>query len=181
MKIYTKAGDTGQTSLLGGKKIAKNCLEMDAIGEIDELNSTLGLLISYLQKNQTKELKILFNIQNNLFNIGASLAAVQTKLVNIPKIKKSATDRLEKYIDEMSEQLPVLTQFILPGGSTVASLAFQARAICRRSERTVVDLNSKYKLDKNILIFMNRLSDFWFILGRYFNQQDYVKEITWKK
>src|SRR3989344_338514 len=119
MKIYTKAGDTGQTSLVGGKKIAKNCLEMDAIGEIDELNSTLGLLISYLQKNQTKELKILFNIQNNLFNIGASLAAVQTKLVNIPKIKKSATDRLEKYIDEMSEQLPVLTQFILPGGSTV--------------------------------------------------------------
>ncbi|OIO18953.1 MAG: ATP:cob(I)alamin adenosyltransferase [Candidatus Magasanikbacteria bacterium CG_4_10_14_0_8_um_filter_32_14] len=181
MKIYTRAGDKGQTTLLGGKRVAKNCLEMDAIGEIDELNSTLGLLISYLQKKQTKELKILINIQNNLFNIGASLAAVQTKLTNIPKIKKTATDKLEKYIDDMSEQLPILNQFILPGGSIVASLAFQARAICRRAERVIVDLNSKYKLDKNILIFINRLSDFLFMLGRYFNQQNNVEEITWKK
>ncbi|MFA7314591.1 MAG: cob(I)yrinic acid a,c-diamide adenosyltransferase [Candidatus Magasanikbacteria bacterium] len=181
MKIYTKTGDTGQTSLLGGKRVEKNCLEMEAIGEIDELNSFLGLLNSYLDNKFKNEKKILQKIQNKLFDIGANLAAVQTTLAKVPTINKKDIVLLEKQIDKMDETLTKLTQFILPGGSIPASLSFQTRAVCRRAERVVISLKQNYKLDENIFKYLNRLSDYLFTLARYFNKQENFEEIHWQK
>ncbi|MFA7245044.1 MAG: cob(I)yrinic acid a,c-diamide adenosyltransferase [Candidatus Magasanikbacteria bacterium] len=181
MKIYTKTGDKGETSLLGGKRVFKNCVEIEAIGEVDELNSFLGMLLSSLENNFKKEKLFLQKIQNNLFNIGSALAAVQTDLVKIPQINKSATNSLEKAIDQMEKELPKLTQFILPGGHTSASLAFQTRAVCRRAERIIIKLNEHYVINKNILSYINRLSDYLFVLARYLNKKENVAEITWKK
>jgi len=180
-KIYTKTGDQGETSLLGGKRVFKNCIEMEAIGEVDELNSSLGLLISHLNENFGEEKKDLQKIQNKLFDLGSNLAAVQTDLVKVPQIKDSDLEFLEKNIDKMTEELPELTQFILPGGSIQASLSFQTRAICRRAERVVVQLDQHYELEKNIPKYLNRLSDYLFVLARYLNSKENIAEITWQK
>lgn len=181
MKIYTKTGDTGQTSLLGGKRVDKNCIEMQAIGEVDELNSFLGIVISQLTDNFKNEKIYLQKIQNTLFDLGANLAAVQTKLIKIPKISKNDITSLEKQIDKLDNKLSKLTQFILPGGSVSASLSFQARAICRRAERVIVDLGKSNKINNDILKYINRLSDYLFTLARYLNKEEGVEETTWKK
>ena len=181
MKIYTKTGDQGETSLLGGKRVFKNCVEMEAIGEVDELNSSIGLLVSHLASNFAEEKKDLQKIQNKLFDLGSNLAAVQTDLVEVPQIKDSDLEFLEMHIDKMTEKLAELTQFILPGGSIGASLAFQARAVCRRAERVVTKLDQHYELDENIPKYLNRLSDYLFTLARHFNRQEKVDEITWQK
>ncbi|PIZ95798.1 MAG: ATP:cob(I)alamin adenosyltransferase [Candidatus Magasanikbacteria bacterium CG_4_10_14_0_2_um_filter_33_14] len=181
MKIYTKTGDQGETSLLGGKRVFKNCVEMEAIGEVDELNSFLGTLISYLDEKFDIEKKSLQKIQNKLFNLGSNLAAVQTDLVKIPKIKDNDLEFLENNIDEMSIELPELTQFILPGGSVTASLAFQARAVCRRAERVIIKLDQHYELETNIPKYLNRLSDYLFTLARYLNKKESIAEVTWEK
>lgn len=180
MKIYTKTGDKGETSLLGGKRVFKNCVEMEAIGEVDELNSSIGLLVAHLDKD-SEEKKCLQKIQNKLFDIGSNLAAVQTDIIKVPQINTNDLEFLENRIDKMTAELPELTQFILPGGSVQASLAFQARAICRRAERVVTKLNQHYELNENIPKYLNRLSDYLFTLARYFNKIENIEEITWQK
>lgn len=182
MKIYTKTGDKGQTSLLDGKRISKDCLEMHAIGEIDELNSALGLLIAELEEEGfTKEKIKLISIQRKLFVIGSQIAAVQTKLIKVPPLASSNIRILEQWIDSMDRQLPRLTAFILPGGNEESALAFHARAICRRVERQIIALSKIYAINPRILQYLNRLSDALFVLGRYINHTTNTKEILWKK
>lgn len=187
MKIYTKTGDNGETSLLGGKRIKKNCIEMEAIGEVDELNASVGLLLSFLGdlKYNKKEFKSvreqLLNIQNNLFVIGSNLAAVQTDLNKVPKLNLKSVSELEKWIDKMESLLPKLTQFILPGGDMAAAQSFYARAICRRSERQIIRIGERYELDSLVNKYINRLSDYLFVLGRFINKEVDVDEIKWVK
>jgi len=180
-RIYTKTGDRGETSLLGGKRIPKSCLEMDAIGEIDELNAYLGILIEEIEDDFKIEKNKLLGVQRVLFTIGANLAAVQTKLVKVPKLKKTEVKKLEKWIDAMEKKLPRLSQFILPTGSEGAVYSFYVRAICRRAERQMIMLSKKYSIDSTIKQYLNRLSDLLFMLGRWINMKKDIKEITWKK
>ncbi len=179
MKIYTKTGDQGETSLLGGKRVKKNCLEMEAIGEVDELNSALGVLVALVTPESVKSK--LKTMQNNLFVVGSQLAAVQTDLVAVPQLPESAVIELEAWIDAWSENLSPLTQFILPGGSLGAAQSFVARAICRRAERQVVGLASEYNGLAVVQKYLNRLSDALFVLGRYLNTEAGEKEVFWEK
>ncbi len=181
MKIYTKTGDTGETSLLGGKRIRKNCLEMAVIGEVDELNSALGVLLSGLTIGENQEIAHLKEIQNNLFVVGSQLAAVQTELIKVPELPESQVLLLETWIDTMSAELPELTQFILPGGTVAAAQSFLARAICRRAERQIVELAQAYPNLAVAQKYLNRLSDALFVLARYLNIKAGEKEIFWKK
>lgn len=179
MKIYTKTGDAGETSLLGGKRVAKNCIEMEAIGEVDELNGALGVLSACLtDANVQKKVQA---VQHVLFNLGANLAAAQTDLVKVPAVTAAQIETLENWIDEMEKNLPPLTQFILPGGTMAAAQSFLARAICRRAERNVVEFSGKVALDPNLQKYLNRLSDALFVLGRFLNVQAEEKEISWEK
>lgn len=179
MKIYTKTGDQGETSMLGGKRISKSCLEMEAIGEVDELNADLGLLISELDLSEAKEK--LTKIQHKLFVIGSNLAGLQTDLDGLPKLKKEDIEYLENWIDEMNSDLPELTNFILPGGFRVSALSYRARAVCRRAERMIIALSEKYEVDEFIKQYLNRLSDLLFVLGRWLNKQGNIEENIWKK
>lgn len=181
MKIYTKTGDAGQTSLLGGNRIMKNCLEMSAIGEVDELNSALGVLLSGLSSEENEIKLRLKKIQNNLFVVGGQLAAVQTDLVKVPELIENEVLLLEAWIDEMSTHLPELTQFILPGGTVAAAASFMARAICRRAERQVVELAQVYPNLVVVQKYLNRLSDALFVLARHLNTKAGEKEVFWEK
>lgn len=195
-KIYTKTGDGGETGMLGGKRVSKSCLEMDAIGEVDELNANLGLLISELagvfceQEHEHSEdvcedpyVKVrenLTKIQNNLFVIGANLAALQSSDIETKKLENSEILVLENWIDEMEKDLPELKNFILPTGDLAAAQSFVARAICRRAERVVIKLFEKYTIDEEIKKYLNRLSDCLFVLGRWINFKSEVEETKWR-
>ncbi len=182
MKIYTKTGDTGDTSLLGGKRVQKNCIEIDAIGEVDELNSYIGVLISLVSEETFgTERKKLIRIQHHLFNVGGMVAAAQTNLITVPVVHNEDIEMMESWIDDMTEQLPPLTQFILPGGNHAAAVCYHARAVCRRAERRVVELRAGVPVDKVVQQFLNRLSDVLFTLGRYINMKEKTAEVTWQK
>lgn len=180
-KIYTKQGDKGVTSMLGGKRVEKCCLEMEAIGEVDELNAFLGMLVEEIGEDFKMEKNKILNIQNDLFVIGSNLAGLQTDLKNLPKLSSSKISKLEKWIDKMDSELPRLKNFVLPGGSEEAAMAFYARAICRRAERVVISLDQKYLVPVSIKKYLNRLSDLLFVFGRWFNMKDGVKEVKWQK
>ena len=178
MKIYTKTGDAGETSLLGGQRVKKSCLEIDAIGEVDELNASIGILISLLDSPPGQ----LITVQHQLFVVGSNIADVQMQLGSVPKLCPEDITALEQWIDAMETELPKLTQFILPGGHTAAAQSFLARAICRRAERRVVDVQTKYPaLDPFVKQYLNRLSDALFVLGRWINKKSDSAEVAWKK
>jgi len=177
-KIYTKTGDKGETSMLGGKRISKSCLEMEAIGEVDELNAGLGVLIAKLDSEVGKKL---IQIQHKLFVIGSNLAGLQTDLDNLAKLEKKDIEYLENWIDEMDSDLPKLTNFILPGGCEESALSYQAQAVCRRAERVMIGLSEKYEIDEFLKQYLNRLSDLLFTLGRWLNKQEGVEEENWIK
>jgi len=184
-KIYTKKGDQGVTSLLGGQRVLKSCLEMEAIGEIDELNALFGMLIEEVDeekfKRNGKEIKKkLEGIQKNLFVIGSNLAALQSPGIKTYTLTHLQTYKLEKWIDSMEKDLPKLNNFILPGGSEESALCFYIRAVCRRAERRVVDLSPRYEVKLEIKKYLNRLSDLLFVLGRWFNLKSKVKEVKWQ-
>jgi len=182
MQIYTKTGDAGETSLLGGKRVQKNCIEIDAIGEVDELNSYLGVLISFLEEPKWKnEREMLIRVQHHLFNVGGMIAAVQTDIINVPTVGSAHVEKLEAWIDEMTKDLPELTQFILPGGHRAAAVCYHTRAVCRRAERRVVELKAGADLDDSVQHFLNRLSDALFTLGRYINVKEGHDEVMWEK
>lgn len=180
-KIYTKSGDKGMTSVLGGKRVEKCCLEMEAIGEVDELNAFLGMLIEEIEEDFKMEKNKLLTIQSDLFVVGSNLAGLQTDLKNISKLSSSKIFKLERWIDKMEKDLPKLKNFILPGGSEEAAMSFYARAICRRAERVVISLDQKYVVPVSIKKYLNRLSDLLFVLGRWFNLKNGVGEVKWKK
>lgn len=179
MKIYTKTGDQGITSLLGGVRVPKSDLRIDAYGTIDELNSYLGLLRD--QEVNAHRTLLLKEIQDRLFTIGADLATVPGKdKVKKPDLHSEDVLRLENEMDAMDAQLPMLTSFILPGGHTAVSFCHLARTVCRRSERIVVELASEEQVSELVIQYLNRLSDYLFVLGRKMAQELGVEEVTWK-
>lgn len=183
MNIYTKTGDRGKTALLGGVRVDKDCREIDAIGEVDELNSCIGILIEEVEDERYLRVRnSLRSIQHNLFTLGSMIAAAQTTLVNVPQLKNGDIARLEKSIDRMSGELPPLTQFILPGGGEAASYAFFSRAVCRRAERRAVALaRENTSLNPLVVRYLNRLSDFLFVLARWFNYKEGIPDVPWVK
>lgn len=182
MKIYTKTGDNGTTSLFGGDRVLKSDLRVEAYGNIDELNSFLGLLIDTVTETTIKN--DLSNIQHILFNIGSIFATIDEKYKQkLPKIEDSHIGFLENQMDKMNEKLPSMTHFILPGGSQVVSMTHVCRTVCRRAERSIVKDTEMLK-DADIqqsLIFINRLSDYFFVLARFLAQLNNTNEVIWKK
>lgn len=180
MKIYTKTGDQGETGLYGGKRVAKHSEVIDAIGNVDELNALLGVIISKLNKDEIEIL--LETVQKDLFVVGADLATpkdVNEKL-KVVRLKHSSVEFLENNIDNLEKELPGMKFFILPGGSETGSLLHLARAVCRRAERSVVYAHTKEEINSNILKYINRLSDLLFIVGRYVNKSEKFQEQSWK-
>ena len=172
-KIYTKGGDKGKTSLVGGSRVSKSNDIIDAIGNVDELNALLGLVVCDLKKPFISTLK---DIQNDLFDIGADLATPINKKGTVLRINKDYIVYLEKEIDKINNNLPTLSSFILPGGNKVSSIIHLARTVNRRCERSVVKLNEKQKVNVEVLKYLNRLSDYLFVLARALNK----KEVLWK-
>lgn len=177
MKIYTKTGDDGSTSLYGGTRISKADLRMDAIGTVDELNAQIGLLRDQpVNADQQHKFQ---TIQENLFVIGAMLAS-EKKESNIPVLSEDSIRWIEQGIDEMVEGIPPMRFFILPGGHPAVSMAHIARCVCRRAERTTVRLSQEVDMPASINVYLNRLSDYLFILARDLGQKLKVEEIPWK-
>lgn len=184
VNIYTKTGDQGETSLFGGRRVKKSCLEVDAIGEVDETNGYIGVLASALPGeppyHDTKE--YLHTVQHRLFTVGSNIAAIQMALGSMPQIQVSDIISLEAWIDEMQADLKPLTQFIVPGGNLCAAHAFLARAVCRRAERRVVEVCAKYPdLSPYTRQYLNRLSDALFVLARWLNTKTGHPEVVWQK
>ena len=182
VKIYTKKGDKGETSLIFGTRVSKDHLRVKAYGSVDELNGALGVAVSFIKEPRT--VRILENIQNELFNIGAELAS-QRKLKKHTKVfyqlGKSKIDDLERKIDQYDNKLPLLRTFILPSGTNAATLLHLARTICRRGEREVVTLGKNDSVNPNILAYLNRLYDLLFVLARFLNKRSGRKETPWQK
>ena len=181
MKIYTKTGDEGKTSLIGGTKVSKSHRRIKTYGTIDELNSFIGLSLDYLKAHDVEN--VLTEIQDRLFTIGSALACdpeKETKL-KIPDLHEADVSLLEKEMDRMNETLPVMKSFILPGGHVVVSTLHVSRCVCRRAERLCVRLQKKdEEIDPLVIKYLNRLSDYLFVLARYAAHKLGAEEIPWK-
>jgi cob(I)alamin adenosyltransferase len=179
MKIYTKTGDQGTTALFGGKRVSKADLRIDTYGTVDELNSWIGLLRD--QDVNTKRKDFLIEIQDRLFTIGSILATEpgNTK-VKIPSLALEDVQALEKEIDSMDSQLPPMKTFILPGGNQSVSFCHITRTVCRRSERLVIALNNQESVDALVIQYLNRLSDYLFVLARKMALELNVADTPWK-
>lgn len=178
MKIYTRLGDDGKTSTLSGKRVSKDSALMQVNGTVDELNAVLGLAIAYNTHAEIYE--ILDQIQSDLFVIGTEITLSEKSDTNKIKISQHRIKNLENLIDSITEKLPKLKNFILPGGSLSASHLHVARTICRRAERTLVRFIDETDLNTLSLQYLNRLSDLLFVLSRYANKLDNVQERKWK-
>ena len=182
MKIYTKTGDRGQTSLIGGKRVTKDHIRIETYGTIDELNSHIGLIRD--QGLQETTITILIEIQDRLFTIGSSLATDPESegktAMKLPDLKEEDIVLLEKEIDKMNEQLPELRSFVLPGGHTSVSFCHIARCVCRRAERNTIRLSQTSFVPELIIKYLNRLSDYLFVLARKLGHDLQAKEISWK-
>jgi cob(I)alamin adenosyltransferase len=178
MKIYTKTGDGGETSLLGGRRTSKDSLRIEAYGTVDELNSLLGLCRSL---NTVSEIDAhLALLQRELFVLGADLAADPSqKQQNVPHLPEDAVSRLETAIDSIEPRLEPLKNFILPGGTRTAAILHLARTVCRRAERLVVHLSRTETVNRNSVVYLNRLSDFLFVLARLVNSISGTAEELW--
>jgi cob(I)alamin adenosyltransferase len=178
MKIYTKTGDKGSTSLFGGKRTTKDSLRIEAYGTVDELNSSLGVARSLGPQLELDEIIAL--LQNDLFILGADLATpLGTRSAHVMRIQQDQVSTLEQIIDRLDARLQPLSTFILPGGSQIASEIHSARTICRRAERFVVKLSRKEKTGPLCTVYLNRLSDLLFVLARYANYVDGRQETPW--
>ncbi len=192
MKIYTRTGDSGETGLLGGKRISKDSLEICALGSLDELNAIIGVSISFCKFKDI--IGILTTVQNDLFNVGSEIAVggparhdaqgvAGGGVIKNPRYKfklgKSKVTDLEKQIDKVSNRIDELRNFILPGGPTLTSLIHFSRAIARRTEREIVALSKIQKINPNVLMYINRLSDLLFVLARLVNKLENVPDTKW--
>lgn len=178
MPIYTRGGDKGKTALFSGKRVFKSDIRVDTYGTIDELNSVLGQAVAHLGKKSEKVEEELEKIQHDLFDIGASLAFPSSPPVE--GLEKRALE-FEKQIDIMTEKMPELKNFILPGGGKAGSVLHVARTLARRSERRIVALMQKEEIDEGIVKYINRLSDLLFTMARYVNHVEKQKETKWRK
>jgi len=179
MKIYTKTGDKGKTSLLGGTRVPKNNLRIETYGTVDELNSYLGL-VSDLDSDAERK-NFIRNIQSRLFTIGSSLAAETERAKDFkPDLEENDVLLLENAIDKMNEVLPPMTNFIIPGGHQLVSTTHIARTVCRRAERLVIKLSETEEVETAVIIYLNRLSDYLFVLSRKQAFDLKVEEVPWK-
>lgn len=177
MKIYTKKGDKGQTSLFGGQRVSKSSKRIETYGTVDELNSVLGTTSALPVTDYTRELVII--VQNHLFVLGSDLATPHNKETRIDRISADEIEFLEKSIDYMESTLPPLKHFILPGGSHAGSIFHFARTVCRRAERATVACQQEEEISELALMYLNRLSDFLFVLARYENHESNQVETAW--
>ena len=170
-KIYTRTGDKGETGMATGERIAKDSAIMQAQGDVDELNSLLGLLACKLEGELCLDVKA---VQNDLFDLGGELSC------SMPLIKQNRIDWLEQKLDQLNEDLPALKEFILPGGGEAASVCHLARAVCRRAERTLVTANREVEINPRLLAYINRLSDLLFVMSRFITKQQGEAEVYWQ-
>ncbi len=185
MKVYTKTGDKGTTALFGGTRVPKHHIRIESYGTVDELNSYIGLIRD--QEIDLRSKEILIHIQNKLFTVGAILATDPEKQVlksgkerlNIPKINEDEIKLLETEMDAMDANLPPMTHFVLPGGHTTVSYCHIARCVCRRAERLATLLHEQEPTDEHVLMYLNRLSDYLFVLARMLSYQLQAEEIKW--
>ncbi len=178
-KIYTRTGDKGDTSLFGGQRVPKDALRIEAYGTVDELNSVLGIVLS--DCHDPEVVRMLTQVQNRLFEIGADLATPRSvERKNIHRVDVKDSSSLERMIDTVEKNLKPLRSFILPGGSPVASRLHFARTVCRRAERCIVRLSRHEDIGDGIMVYLNRLSDLLFVMARYANQRVNVPEVKWK-
>ena len=185
MKIYTKTGDKGSTSLFGGTRVPKHHIRIESYGTVDELNSHIGLVRDQEIDSHYKEILII--IQNKLFTVGSILATDPKKAIlksgkdrlNIPKISTEDIELLEKEMDSMNESLPPMTNFVLPGGHQTVSFCHIARSVCRRAERLAVALNDLEPFQPETLTYLNRLSDYLFVLARKLSYNLQADEVKW--
>jgi cob(I)alamin adenosyltransferase len=175
MKIYTKTGDDGFTSFYSGKRVIKSHLRVSVYGLIDELNSVLGMILVKLHDERTE--KFINSVQKDLFTIGANLSGAPVRIDSLAK----RVSEMEKVIDSLDKELPPLKNFILPEGTEASTFLFFGRAVTRRAERELVALSLEEKVDKDIIVYLNRLSDLLFVIGRYLNYKAGVTETVWKK
>jgi len=178
-KIYTKTGDTGETSLIGGSRVPKYHIRIEAYGTVDELNSYIGLIRDQQINQHYKD--VLLEIQNELFIAESLLASEKEEITkNLPEIKTEDISLLETEIDLMNKSLPELHSFILPGGHTTVSYCHIARCVCRRAERVVTLLSQNHQVDELVLKYFNRLSDYLFVLARKIAADNNTSEIHWE-
>ena len=179
MKIYTKTGDTGETSLIGGVRVPKDHIRIESYGTVDELNSWIGLIKD--QEISAGYKTILAEVQDRLFTIGSSLASDPEKSkMRIPDLKEGDIVLLEQQIDKMNEKLPEMKSFILPGGNNIVSFCHVARCVCRRAERLSTALSRNSEVAPLVLKYLNRLSDYLFVLSRMIAHETGAKETPWK-
>jgi cob(I)alamin adenosyltransferase len=178
MKIYTKKGDKGETGLVGGKRISKSSLRIKAYGTVDELNSVIGICLAKIKDADT--IKLLTEIQKDLFAIGGQLATAAGKLKKEKAVvKEERITEFERFIDKCMEEAGPIKTFILPGGTEAASFTHLARTVCRRAETLIVELAEKEPVDNTIIKYINRLSDLLFAIARSLNKKSGIQEVPW--
>lgn len=180
-KIYTKAGDRGLTGLIGGTKVSKNNIRIESYGTVDELNSWIGVITDYVTDAAT--IQTLKEVQDRLFTIGSSLACDPEKepKLKLPDLHEEDIEALEKEMDRMNETLPEMKAFILPGGAASVSFTHVARCVCRRAERICVAMQiENLEVESLVIKYLNRLSDYLFVLARYIGHIQGVQEVQWK-
>lgn len=177
-KIYTKTGDKGKTGLFGGSRVSKDDIRIEAYGTVDELNAFIGHLADHLEDQSL--IDFLIDLQSQLFNVGSILATDPEKPELRMDFDEKHTKSLEEQIDQMQSSLEPLKNFILPGGHSTVSLCHIIRTVCRRAERRTVSLSEVASIDLEVLIFLNRLSDYFFVLARHLAKELNVQEIKWR-
>lgn len=180
-KVYTRQGDQGQTRLGGGQQVPKDSLRIEAYGTVDELNSLIGIALAF--KPSAKISEALTKIQHELFTLGGDLCVLDQDKGKweMPVIEAAQVKELEKLMDKLNKELKPLRDFILPGGTRVTAFLHQARCVCRRAERLVVSLSREEKLGAHVQPYLNRLSDALFVLARYENHKNGLKDVYWQK
>ena len=176
MKIYTRTGDSGQTSLVGGKRVPKTHPRLEAYGTVDELSSHLGLLSSLLTDEHHRD--VILSVQQTLFDLSAILATEAESKWQPEPLPASLVEGLEAEIDALQQKVPVMRAFIIPGGSQAASQAHVCRTVCRRAERCILALTEEIEVSAEVLRYVNRLSDYLFVLARHLNVSKGIQEVT---
>lgn len=179
MKIYTKSGDGGETSLYGGQRVRKDAVRVETYGTVDECNAVLGVALTLIEDGEAQT--VLTRIQGELFEVGADLATPLMRGETVPRVQPEATARLETEIDQFEEELPPLRHFILPGGSPGGAALHQARAVCRRAERSLITLQQSEEINLEAVRYLNRLSDYLFVLARLVNHRAGAAEQQWER
>ncbi len=180
VKIYTRGGDKGETSLIGGKRTSKSSARIDAYGSVDELNSALGVAMSIIDDKEVKE--VLQRVQNELFIVGSDLAdpSYPDNPNKTPRVSDSMVKQMEAIIDKYEEEIGSIQYFILPSGTKEASVLHLARGIARRAERAAVELSLSEKINPAVIAYLNRLSSLLFVFARLMNKRKGVKDVAWR-